>query len=74
MSSARSSPRDGIAVAFNEHVVAIYDGRQLLGEILIGRTIRASDAAGNELGTYPDRDEATKAIIRAAAVGAGSET
>jgi hypothetical protein len=60
------------AVAFNEHVIGIYDGRLLIGEILIGRTIRATDRDGTELGTFRNREEATRAIIEAAKANRGS--
>jgi hypothetical protein len=60
-------PRTSVeTVAFTDHHVAVYLGRDALGEVLIGRTIRAVDTAGNELGTFRNREEATKAIIRAA--------
>jgi hypothetical protein len=52
-------------VAFNDHVIGIYDGRFLCGEILIGRTIRATDAAGCELGTFKNQADAQKAILAA---------
>lgn len=60
-------------VAFNEHVIAVYDGRQLIGEVLVGRTIRAADRYGAELGTFQNRDEARQAIIEAANATHGSD-
>jgi hypothetical protein len=53
-------------VTLGDHHIAVYLGRDAIGEVLIGRTIRATDASGIELGTFRTREEATKAIIRAA--------
>jgi hypothetical protein len=52
------------------HYLADNDARRALGEVLIVRTVRAVGAKGEELGTFDDRDQASRAIIRVAGVPA----
>lgn len=49
------------------HSYAVYDGRQHLGELIDrGFHVIARLADGFDLGTFPNRDAATHAIIAAA--------
>jgi hypothetical protein len=52
-------------VRLGDHHVAFYVGRGMIGEVLIGRTVQATDAAGRELGTFPNRQTAMSAVIAA---------
>jgi hypothetical protein len=47
-------------------VIAVYNGRDHLGSIAVGRSIRAVTPDGNEIGTYATKDEARAAVVRAA--------
>jgi hypothetical protein len=47
--------------------IDVYAGREHLGSVEIGQeTIRALTPEGNEIGTFPTRDEAREAVTRAA--------
>jgi hypothetical protein len=48
--------------------IAIYDGREQLGYVAIGRSIRAVGAGGMEIGTF-DTQEAARAAVMLSARG-----
>jgi hypothetical protein len=61
------------AVELTAHHVVVNDGRNAIGEVLIGRTIRVDDATCNELGTFSNRDETTRAALRGATAAGRSK-
>jgi hypothetical protein len=50
-------------------VIAVYNGRDFLGSIAIGRSIRAITPDGIEIGRYGTQEEARRAIVLAAFSG-----
>lgn len=50
-------------VSFTPRHLAVYDGRRYLGEVLIGRMIRAVDAFGEEIGVFETEAEARHAVL-----------
>jgi hypothetical protein len=52
-------------VRLGDHCAAVYTGREMIGEVLIGRSIRAVDRDRNLLGSYPSRQAAMTAIVAA---------
>lgn len=63
----RSAVRGETAYDHGEpRVISVYKGRDHLGDICIGRSIRAVTPDGIEIGRYATQDEARRAILSAA--------
>lgn len=45
-------------------VVAIYNGRDFLGSVAVGRSIRAIRPDGSEIGKFETREAARRAVVR----------
>ena len=48
------------------NVIAVYNGLDHLGSIAIGRSIRAVTPDGVEIGKFETKEEARRAVVRAA--------
>ena len=51
------------------HVRSIYNGKDWLGDVNVGRSIRATRPDGSEIGVYTSVEEARAAIVRDALGG-----